>query len=296
LPSLPGVGYSEEIDKIEARLEALRDLQPSGAAWKTVELARHQERPQTLDYVEHLFPDFQELHGDRLHGDDPAVVGGMATLDGKTIMLIGHQKGHDLKERQFRNFGMPRPEGYRKAQRLALLADKFQMPVVTLVDTQGAFPGREAEERGQAQAISHSLQVFARLLVPTVAVIIGEGGSGGALALALCDRVYMLEHSIYSVITPEGCAAILWRDAAEAPQAAEALRLSAADLLSFGVIDGIIREPGKGAHRHHGAVAKRVLRQIQAALAETGALKPEARRDARLARYLSMGRFAEAKV
>ena len=297
LPSLPGVGYSEEISKIEARLEALRDLQPTGAAWKTVELARHQERPQTLDYIGHVFPDFQELHGDRLHGDDPAVVGGMATLDGKTIMLIGHQKGHDLKERQFRNFGMPRPEGYRKAQRLALLADKFQMPVVTLVDTQGAFPGREAEERGQAQAISRSLQVFARLLVPTVAVVIGEGGSGGALALALCDRVYMLEHSIYSVITPEGCAAILWRDAAEAPQAAEALRL-------------VRRRPAEPwcDRRHHLRAgqgrppASRGYREARAAagpgcpLAEIGALTPEARRDARLARYLSIGRFAEAKA
>jgi acetyl-CoA carboxylase carboxyl transferase subunit alpha len=293
LPALPGVGYTEEIRNIESRLETLRDLQPTGAAWRVVELARHQERPQTLDYIEHLFPDFEELSGDRLRGEDPAIVGGMATLNGKTIMLIGHQKGHDLKERQYRNFGMPRPEGYRKAQRLALLAEKFEMPVVTLVDTQGAFPGREAEEGGQARAISTSLKVFAGLAVPTVAVIIGEGGSGGALALALCDRVYMLENAIYSVITPEGCAALLWRDSAEAAQAAEALRLSAADLLGFGVVDGIIREPGKGAHRHQRAMAKRVGRQLEAALAELQAIHADDLLDARRAKYLTIGRFVD---
>jgi acetyl-CoA carboxylase carboxyl transferase subunit alpha len=296
LPALPGVGYAEEIQKIETRLEALRDLQPTGAAWKAVELARHQERPQTLDYIDHMFADFRELHGDRLHGEDPAIVGGPALLNGKTIMLIGHQKGHDFKERQFRNFGMPRPEGYRKAQRLALLAEKFHMPVVTLVDTQGAYPGKEAEEGGQARAISTSLRVFAGLAVPTVAVIIGEGGSGGALALALCDRVYMLENAIYSVITPEGCAALLWRDAAEAPQAAEALRLSAENLLGLGVIDGIIREPGKGAHRHHSAMAKRVSRQVATALAELESLEPADLLEARRVKYTSMGRFVDLAV
>ena len=179
-------------------------------------------------------------------------------------MVLGHQKGHDLKERQVRNFGMPRPEGYRKAQRLALLAEKFQMPVVTLVDTPGAFPGADAEEGGQAGAIARTLQVFAGLSVPTVAVVIGEGGSGGALALALCDRVYMLENAIYSVITPEACAAILWRDAGQAAQAAEALRLTAPDLYRLGVIDLVIPEPRKGAHKHHRATAKVVARQVQA--------------------------------
>jgi acetyl-CoA carboxylase carboxyl transferase subunit alpha len=293
LPSLPGVGYSEEIRILEERLEALRDLRPTSSSWKTIELARQQGRPQTLDYVEHLFEDFQELHGDRLHGDDPAVVGGIATLDGRTVMVIGHQKGHDLKERQFRNFGMPRPEGYRKAQRLVSLADKFNMPILSFIDTQGAFPGREAEEGGQAGAISRTLQAFARVSVPTVAVVLGEGGSGGALALALCDRVYMLENSIYSVITPEGCAAILWRDAAEAPQAAEALRLTASDLLSLGVIDGIITEPGKGAHKHHRAVAKRVEHQVLAALAELEAQSGAERREARRRRFLAMGSFVE---
>ena len=294
MPSLPGVGYSEEIHKVEERLEALKDRDVPGAAWKTVQLARHKDRPQTLDYIKHAFPDFQELHGDRLRADDAAVVGGMASLDGRTIMLIGHQKGHDLKERQARNFGMPRPEGYRKAQRLAVLAEKFQMPVVTLVDTPGAYPGADAERGGQAGAIARTLQVFARLTVPTVAVVIGEGGSGGALALALCDRVYMLENAVYSVITPEGCAAILWRDAAEAPQAAQALSLTAPDLLRLGVIDGVVGEPRKGAHRHHRAMAKVVARQIQAGIRELEALGPAERLRLRREKFLAMGRFSPA--
>ena len=292
MPSLPGVGYSEEIQKIEAQLAALQDRGPAGDAWKRVEKARHQHRPQMLDYVTHAFPDFMELHGDRLRADDQAIVGGMATLDGRTIMLIGNHKGHDLKERQAHNFGMAKPEGYRKAQRLALMAEKFQMPVVTLVDTQGAFPGAEAEQGGQAGAIAKTLQVFARLTVPTVALVIGEGGSGGALALALCDRVYMLENAIYSVITPEGCAAILWRDAAEADQAAEALRLTAPEILELGVIDGVVPEPRKGAHKAHRAMAKVVSRQIEAALRELEAIPPTERRRERRLKYLALGRFA----
>src|SRR5665648_441601 len=213
LPSLPGVGYSEEIRSIEERLEELRERQPSEVVWRVVERARPPHRPQTLDYVEHIFTDFQQLRGDRVSADDPAIIGGMGTLAGRSVMLIGQQKGHDLKERQRHNFGMARPEGYRKAQRLARLAEKFHMPVVTFVDTPGAFPGADAEEGGQAGTIARTLQVFSGLTVPTLSVILGEGGSGGAVALALTDRVYMLENSIYSVITPEGCAAILWRDA-----------------------------------------------------------------------------------
>ncbi len=290
LPSLPGVGYSEEIETIQARLEELRDRSTSSAAWKTVELARHQARPQTLDYLEHAFPDFVELHGDRLRADDAAIVGGMASLGSRTVMVIGNQKGHDLKERQRRNFGMARPEGYRKAQRLARLAEKFNMPVVTLVDTPGAFPGADAEEGGQAGAIARSLEVFSSLAVPTVAVVIGEGGSGGALALAVCDRVYMLENAIYSVITPESCAAIIWRDSAEAQLAAEALRLTAPDLLALGVIDGIVPEPRKGAHRHHRAMAKVLVRQVDAALLELEQLSPWERRKIRRLKYLAMGR------
>ena len=290
LPSLPGVGYSEEINKIEIQLEALRGRKDSvGSAWKTVQLARRQDRPLTLDYMHHTFPDFAELHGDRLRGDDPALVGGMATFDGRTIMIVGQQKGHDLKERQLRNFGMPRPEGYRKAQRLALLAEKFHMPVLTFVDTPGAFPGADAEEGGQAGAISRTLQVFARLSVPTIAVVIGEGGSGGALALALCDRVYMLENAIYSVSSPEACAAILWRDAAQASQAAEALCLTALDLYRLGVIDLVIPEPRMGAHKHHRATAKVVARQVEAGLREIEAVSPEERLRARRRRFLAMG-------
>jgi len=290
LPSLPGVGYSEEIETIQAQLDALRDRKSSGTAWKTVELARRQDRPQTLDYIEHAFPDFLELRGDRLRADDPAIVGGMASLGGRTVMLIGHQKGHDLKERQRRSFGMARPEGYRKAQRLALLAEKFNMPVVTLVDTPGAFPGIDAEEGGQAGAIARSLEVFSSLAVPTVAVVIGEGGSGGALALALCDRVYMLENAVYSVIAPESCAAIIWRDSSEAQLAAEALRLTAVDLLALDVIDGIIPEPRKGAHRHHRAMAKVLVRHVDGVLLELEQLSPWERRKARRLKYLAMGK------
>jgi len=257
-------------------------------------LARHQARPQTLDYIEHSFPDFVELHGDRLKADDESIIGGLASLGARTVMVIGHQKGHDLKERQRRNFGMARPEGYRKAQRLALLAEKFNMPVVTLVDTPGAFPGADAEEGGQAGAIARSLEVFSSLAVPTVAVIIGEGGSGGALALALCDRVYMLENAIYSVIAPESCAAIIWRDSSEAQLAAEALRMTAPDLLALGVIDGIIPEPRKGAHRHHRAMAKVVLRQVEAAVLELEGFSPWERRKLRRLKYLAMGRTQSA--
>jgi len=291
LPSFPGVGYEEEIRKIQESLEALREREPSDAAWKTVQLARHKDRPQALDYIKHTFPDFLELHGDRLRGDDPAIVGGMATMDGGTVMVIGHQKGHDLRERQQRNFGMPRPEGYRKVQRLARLAERFSMPVVTLVDTPGAFPGVDAEEGGQAGAIATSLRVFAELTVPTIAVVIGEGGSGGALALALCDRVFMLENAIYSVITPEGCAAILWRDSAEASQAADALCLTAIDLIRLGIVDSVIPEPRKGAHKSHRATAKVVARQIEAALRELQSIHPLQRVAERRQKYLQMGSF-----
>lgn len=291
MPSLPGVGYDEEIRKIQVSLEALKEREPSDAAWKTVKLARHQERPQTLDYIEHGFPGFLELHGDRLRSDDPAIVGGMASLAGNAVMVIGHQKGHDLRERQERNFGMPRPEGYRKVQRLARMAQKFGMPIVTFVDTPGAFPGADAEEGGQAGAIATTLRTFAGLTVPTIAVVIGEGGSGGALALALCDRVFMLENSIYSVITPEGCAAILWRDAAEAPQAADALDLTAIDLLRLGVVDSVIPEPRKGAHKHHRATAKVVVRQVDASLRELRDVSPSQRRRERRLKYLAMGSF-----
>jgi len=292
LPSLPGVGYSEEIRSLEERLEELRERQPSAAVWKVVERARHPQRPQTLDYIEHIFPDFQELRGDRVSADDPAIVGGMGSLAGRSVMLIGQQKGHDLKQRQRHNFGMARPEGYRKAQRLARLAEKFHMPVISFVDTPGAFPGADAEEGGQAGTIARTLQVFSGLTVPTLSAILGEGGSGGAVALALTDRVYMLENSIYSVITPEGCAAILWRDSAEAASAADALRVTAQDLLALGVIDEIIPEPRKGAHKAHRATAKKLARALEAGLLELEKLSPSERRRLRREKYLEMGRLA----
>ncbi len=294
LPALTGVSYSEEIKKIQDRLDSLKSHSSSRAAWEAVQLARHQDRPQTLDYISHLLPDFLELSGDRLRGDDGAIVAGLGTLGSRRIALVGHQKGHTLKERQERSFGMARPEGYRKAMRVAKLAEKFGLPLVTLVDTQGAYPGKDAEEGGQAGAIANSIKVFTGLRIPTVAVIIGEGGSGGALALAVTDKVFMLENSMYSVISPEGCAALLWRDAAEAPRAAEALRMTAVDLFELGLIDAVIPEPTGGAHTNHRATAKRVMRQVQLAIAELERLDPDERLRLRHEKYLRMGRYATA--
>ena len=256
-----------------------------------MQLARHGERPQTLEYIAHAVPDFLELQGDRLHGNDKAIVAGLGTLGDRRIVLIGHQKGHTLKERQERSFGMARPEGYRKAMRLAKLGEKFGLPVVTLVDTPGAYPGKDAEEGGQAAAIAHSMETFADLLVPTVTVVIGEGGSGGALALAVTDRVFMLENSIYSVISPEGCAALLWRDSAEAARAAEALKLTAADLHRLGLIDRVIPEPAGGAHADHRGAVRRVMHEVQLALRELERIDPHERRRLRREKYLSMGAF-----
>jgi acetyl-CoA carboxylase carboxyl transferase subunit alpha len=291
LPALPGVSYSEEIKKIQARLDSLRNRDASASAWNTVQLARHGERPQTMEYITHALPDFLELQGDRLRSDDKAIVGGLGTLGDRRIVLIGHQKGHTLKERQERSFGMARPEGYRKAMRLAKLGEKFGLPVVTLVDTPGAYPGKDAEEGGQAGAIAHSMELFADLMVPTVSVVIGEGGSGGALALAVTDRVFMLENSIYSVISPEGCAALLWRDSAEAARAAEALKLTAANLRELGLIDAVIPEPAEGAHTDPRATVKRVMREVQAALSELERLDPRERLRLRREKYLHMGDF-----
>ena len=257
-------------------------------------LARHSERPQTLDYIAVAFPDFLELSGDRLHGDDKAVVAGLATLGRRHIVLIGTQKGHTLKERQERSFGMPRPEGYRKAMRLARLGEKFGLPVVTLVDTPGAYPGKDAEEGGQAGAIARSIETFAGLMTPTVTVVIGEGGSGGALALALADRVFMLENSTYSVISPEACGALVWRDAAEGPRAAAALRVSASDLFELGLIDAVIPEPQGGAHTDHQQMADRLVQEIELALDGLVDLEPAERLRLRHEKYLKMGSYATA--
>jgi acetyl-CoA carboxylase carboxyl transferase alpha subunit len=292
LPTFPD-GYAEEIKRIQERIQSLRRGGGVPTPWDVVQVARHQDRPQTLDYIGQMLPDFMELKGDRLRADDSAIVGGMGTLGNRKIVLVGHQKGHTLDERQERSFGMARPEGYRKAMRLARLAEKFGLPLVTLVDTGGAYPGKDAEEGGQAGAIANSILTFTGLKIPTVTVIIGEGGSGGALALAVCDRVLMLENSIYSVISPEGCAALLWRDASEGPKAAAALHLIAMDLFELGLIDGVIPEPTGGAQTNHGATAKRVMRQVQLAIGELEKLDPAERLRLRHEKYLRMGRWSE---
>src|SRR5271166_6059019 len=220
----------------------------SNPSWERVQLARHPKRPHALDYIQRLFSGFQELHGDRAFADDHAIVAGMARFDGRPLMIVAQQKGRDTKQKVFRNWGMPRPEGYRKAMRLMELAAKFSRPILTLLDTPGAFPGKDAEERGEAEAIAQSLREMSRLGVPVIVVVIGEGGSGGALALGVGNRVYMMENAVYSVISPESCASIIYRDPSRAPAAAAALKMTAQDMLSFGIIDGIIPEPGEGAH------------------------------------------------
>jgi acetyl-CoA carboxylase carboxyl transferase subunit alpha len=258
-----------------------------------VQVARHPRRPSTLDYLHTIFSDFVELHGDRLFRDDPAIVGGWSRLDGASVMVIGHQKGRDTKENLKRNFGMAHPEGYRKAMRLMQLAEKFHAPVITLVDTPGAYPGLAAEERGQAEAIARNLLVMASLHTPIITAVIGEGGSGGALAMGLADRVVMLENSVYSVITPEGCAAILWKDASQRERAAEALKLTAQDLLRLGVIDEIIPEPPGGAHADAEATAQRLGASLRRHLQELRRFKIDKLLKRREEKYLSMGTLSE---
>ena len=267
----------------------------SEAAWQTVQIARHPERPQTLDYIGETIPDFLELSGDRLRGDDKAVVAGLGTLGDRQVVLIGHQKGRTLDERQERSFGMTRPEGYRKGMRLAKLAEKFGFPVVTLVDTPGAYPGKDAEEGGQAGAIARSIEVFANLKVPTVTVVIGEGGSGGALALAVADRVLMLENSWYSVISPEACATIVWRDSVEGPRAAASLRLTACDLSELGLVDVVVPEPEGGAHNDTRVTVKRVMHEVELALRDLTKLDTKKLLAKRRDKYLGMGAYTIVK-
>ena len=244
------IDLSEEIATLEAKAERLeKEIYGNLTPWQRVQIARHASRPTTLDYIQHIFTDFMELHGDRLYGDDPAIVGGIAKLDGMPVTVIGHERGKDTKDKIARNFGMPHPEGYRKALRLMQQAHTFDRPIICFIDTQGAHPGIEAEQRGQSEAIARNLREMAGFTVPIVCVVTGEGGSGGALAIGVGNRLLMLEHAYYSVITPEGAAAILWRDASEAQQAAEALRITAQDLLKLGVVDRVIPEPKGGAHR-----------------------------------------------
>lgn len=266
------------------------------SAWRRVQLARHPERPRTLDLVALIFDDFAELHGDRSFRDDPAIVGGPALLNGRPVMVIGHQKGKDTESNIFRNFGSPYPEGFRKAQRLMLLADKLGMPLITFLDTAGAFPGPAAEERGQAEAIASSIKLMTGLQVPIVVVIIGEGGSGGALAIGVGDEVLALENATYSVISPEGCAAILWRAPEAAPTAAAAMRMTAADQLELGVIDAVIDEPGEGAHDDHARTATAVKEAIVASLSRITRLETEALLMTRYARLRGIGLVRETEV
>jgi acetyl-CoA carboxylase carboxyl transferase subunit alpha len=267
------------------------EAQGAKTPWQRVLNARHPKRPHTLDYVQRILTDFQELHGDRLFGDDPAIVCGMGRIDGKPVMLIGEQKGRDTKQKLYRNFGMPKPEGYRKALRAMQMAAKFGRPIITFLDTPGAYPGIDAEERGQAEAIARNLREMARLSVPLIAVCIGEGGSGGALALGVANQVFMLENAVYSVITPESCASIIYRDAGKAEQAAAALKLAAPDMLALGLIDGIIPEPAAGAHEDHDEAARFVKEQLLRSLDQLSALTTHEVVQKRYEKFRKMGNF-----
>ena len=289
---LRGAKLSGELERLQDQLDRLREEPTAEDIWRSVELARHQDRPYTLDYVERILDDWFELHGDRGRADDPALVTGLGRLDGRTVVLVGHQKGRDLKERTKRNFGMAYPEGYRKAMRAMALAARHGFPLVTMVDTPGAYPGVAAEQHGQGGAIARSQAAMARLSVPTVACVIGEGGSGGAVAIAVADRVLMQENAIYSVISPEGCAAILWRDAGEARKAAAAFKPDAAHCLELGVVDAVVPEPEGGAHTDPDGAALMLREGILAALEDVESLDPEHRRRERRAKYRVMGILA----
>lgn len=281
-----------EIHRLEAKVEELRDtIYQNLTRWQRVQLARHPDRPYTLDYIYKITERFMELHGDRSFGDDKAIVGGLGTINGQSVMIIGQQKGRDTKSRQYRNFGMPNPEGYRKALRLMKLAEKFGVPIVTLLDTPGAFPGLEAEERGQAEAIARNLKEMAMLKVPLISIVIGEGASGGAIGIGMGNEVYMMENTWYSVISPESCSSILWKTWDYKEQAADALRLTADDLTELGIIDGVIKEPKGGAHRDHDAAAELVKATILDALQRLGKLTASELIDQRIAKYSAMGHF-----
>ncbi len=288
------VDISEEITRLEAKSRSLtKDIYAKLTPWQIAQVARHPQRPYTLDYIQHIFTDFEELHGDRAFADDHAIIGGMARFNGQSVMVIGHQKGRDTKEKIHRNFGMPRPEGYRKALRLMELAEKFGLPIFTFVDTPGAYPGIDAEERGQSEAIGRNLMVMAELKVPIICTIIGEGGSGGALAIAVGDSVLMLQYSTYSVISPEGCASILWKSAGKAGDAAEIMGITASRLKSLGLVDGVVHEPVGGAHRDHKAMAQSLKKTLQDNLRQHSELSTAALLERRLDRLMSYGKFKE---
>jgi acetyl-CoA carboxylase carboxyl transferase alpha subunit len=292
LDLLRGAKLSGDLERLRRQLDRIEAEPTDEEIWHSVELARHEQRPYTLDYVSRIFDDFFELHGDRGRGDDAAIVAGLGKLDGRTVVLVGHQKGRDLAERGRRNFGMAYPEGYRKAMRTMELADRLGFPLVTLVDTPGAYPGVAAEQHGQGGMIARSQAAMTRLGVPTVACVIGEGGSGGAVAIAVADRVLMQEHAIYSVISPEGCASILWRDAGAARKAAAAFKPDAAHCLELGVIDEIVPEPPGGAHTDHDGAALLLAAALGDALAELDNIPQAERRRARRAKFRSMGVLA----
>ncbi|MGL5232502.1 MAG: acetyl-CoA carboxylase carboxyltransferase subunit alpha [Fusobacteriaceae bacterium] len=286
------IDLSGEIEKLTAqRDEMLKNIYANLTSWDKIFVARHPNRPYTLDYINILGENFVELHGDRLFKDDPAIVGGLCKIDGKNVMVIGHQKGRDTYDKIYRNFGMPNPEGYRKALRLMRMAEKFNIPVLTLIDTPGAYPGIEAEEHGQGEAIAKNLMEMAGIKVPMISVVIGEGGSGGALALGVTDKIFMLENSVYSVISPEGCAAILFKDSTRAPEAAESLKISAKDLLSLNVIDGIIEEPLGGAHRDHKCIANNLKKIILESFEELQKQNVETLLENRYTKFRSIGKF-----
>lgn len=288
------VDISAEIEKLAKKSQGLtKDIYAKLNAWQISQVARHPQRPYTLDYISAMTTDFQELHGDRSYADDAAIVGGLARFNGQSVMIIGHQKGRDTKERQFRNFGMPRPEGYRKALRFMKLAEKFGVPLLTFIDTPGAYPGVGAEERGQSEAIGHNLYVLAGLRVPVICTIIGEGGSGGALAIAVGDTTFMLQYSTYSVISPEGCAAILWKDQAKAAEAAEALNITAPKLKALGLIDKVISEPLGGAHRDPAAMAMTLKKTIADSLKQLNEKTPDVLVRERQKKLLQLGKFKE---
>ncbi len=291
------VDISEEIDRLQKKnLGLTKEIYSKLNAWQISQVARHPQRPYSLDYIQHLFTDFEELHGDRSFADDHAIVGGLARFNGQPVMVIGHQKGRDTKEKIFRNFGMPRPEGYRKALRLMRLAEKFGLPIFTFIDTPGAYPGIGAEERGQSEAIGRNLYVMAELKVPLICTVIGEGGSGGALAIAVGDVLLMLQYSTYSVISPEGCASILWKSADKASEAAETLGITATRLKTLGLVDRVIPEPLGGAHRDYQAMMRSLKSALQESLSQVQSKSLDAMLKSRYERLMNYGKFKEVAV
>jgi len=289
------ININEEVAKLKSKSQSLtKSIFAKLSPWQVARVARHESRPYTMDYLGMIAPDFQELHGDRMYADDPAIIGGVGRINGKAVMFIGHQKGRDTKERVRRNYGMPKPEGYRKAQRLMQLAEKFSLPVVTFIDTPGAYPGVGAEERGQSQAIAQSLYLMAGLRTPIISVVIGEGGSGGALAIGVSDRLLMLQYAVYSVISPEGCASILWKSADKAEDAAEAMRITAESLNEFGLVDAVLEEPLGGAHRKPRARADVICNALLKSIDEVEGLAVEELLEQRQQRLASFGQFKEA--